>query len=614
LTAARRLGTIGATADPDTNLMRVPLDLRRSAARALAAALAFAAACAFAQAPAPAPASSSPQPEAAAQPPATASSSSAPASQAPSDAAAPQDAKSESAPVAAPAHAEEAPITVFNRTVVVLRASFLGVPASERAEAATLRVQDLLHRGGRGRIALQEGPQGTAVMIDGQLAFIVAKDDARGVPGASVRSVAEDAKKVLEQIVAETREARDTRFLLRAALHAAVATAVWLALMWLARSVWRWSARRLMGLASDYAPKVRVGGGELVPRERAVSIARNAMALLAVATMLLLTWNWLGYVLGLFPYTRPWSEGLTGFLVGTSLGILEAVARSMPSIFVAIVIFVIAWVADRTQKRFFGRVEAGAIAFGSIDSDTAPATRRLATIAIWLFASAMAYPYIPGSDTDAFKGLSVLLGLMVSVGASGIVGQAVSGLILMYTRTFRTGEYVRIGDREGTLTRLGMFNSTVRTGLGEELTMPNSQVLASVTTNYSRIVEGPGFMLSAKVSIGYDTPWRQVHAMLEEAARRTEGILDSPPPHVFQTSLDDFYVQYRLVCQASPPEPFQRAKIVSALHASIQDVFNEHGVQIMSPHYLGDPASPKIVVPARWYDAPARRDEGKAGG
>ena len=592
--------------------MRAPLDLRRSAARALAAALALTVACTFAQAPAPT--GSAPKSEAAAQPAAAVSPSTAPAPRSSSDAASPQDAGSDSASVAGPPRPEEAPITVFNRTVVVLRASFLGVPASERAEAATLRVRDLLDRGGRGRITLQEGPQGTAVMIDGQLAFIVARDDARGVPGASVRSVAEDAKRVLEQIVAETREARDTRFLLRAALHAAVATAVWLALMWLARAVWRWSARRLMGVASDYAPKVRVGGGELVPRERAVSIARNTMALLAVATMLLLTWNWLGYVLGLFPYTRPWSEGLTGFFVDTSLGILEAVARSMPSIFVAIVIFVIAWVADRTQKRFFERVEAGAIAFGSIDSDTAPATRRLATIAIWLFAAAMAYPYIPGSDTDAFKGLSVLLGLMVSVGASGIVGQAVSGLILMYTRTFRTGEYVRIGDREGTLTRLGMFNSTVRTGLGEELTMPNSQVLASVTTNYSRIVEGPGFMLSAKVSIGYDTPWRQVHAMLEEAARRTEGILDSPPPHVFQTSLDDFYVQYRLVCQASPPEPFRRAKIVSALNASIQDVFNEHGVQIMSPHYLGDPASPKIVVPARWYDAPARRDEGGAGG
>ena len=122
-------------------------------------------------------------------------------------------------------------------------------------------------------------------------------------------------------------------------------------------------------------------------------------------------------------------------------------------------IFVVAYVVDRAQRRFFRRVEAGRITFGSIDRDTAPPTRRLASIAIWLFAAVMAYPYMPGSDTDAFKGLSVLLGIMVSVGASGIVGQATSGLILMYTRTFRTGEYVRIGDREGTMTRLGMFTT-----------------------------------------------------------------------------------------------------------------------------------------------------------
>ncbi len=582
--------------------MRASLDLRRAAARALAAALALALAAAPAFAQAPAPAAPAPKPEAAAQ---------AAATPAASDASRQPDESSDAPPVVQPDHPEEAPVTVFNRTVVVLRAPFLGVPASERAEAATLRVQDLLQRGGRGRITLQEGAQGTAVMIDGRLVFIVTKDDARGVAGGSARTVAEGAKKVLEQIVAETREARDMRFLLRAALHAAIATAVWLALMWLARAVWRWSARRVMGLAGDYAPKVRVGGGELIPRERAVSIARNAMALVAVATMVLLTWNWLDYVLGLFPYTRPWSEGLTGFFVDTSLGILEAVARSMPSIFVAIVIFVIAWVVDRSQKRFFARVEAGGIAFGRIDSDTAPATRRLATIAIWLFAAAMAYPYIPGSDTDAFKGLSVLLGLMVSVGASGIIGQAVSGLILMYTRTFRTGEYVRIGEREGTLTRLGMFTSTVHTGLGEELTMPNSQILASATTNYSRIVEGPGFMIGAKVSIGYDAPWRQVHAMLIEAAQRTEGILDTPPPEVFQTALDDFYVQYRLVCQASPFGPRDRAAVISALHAAIQDVFNEHGVQIMSPHYLGDPTEAKVVPRARWFVPPAKREGGQ---
>ncbi len=510
-----------------------------------------------------------------------------------------------------PGH-DDATLTVLNRPVVVFRAPFLGVKPEDRAAAALARVRTLFQRGGKGLITVADGEKGVAVLVDGQLAFVVSNEDAQPIPGATAHSIAEDAVKVLEQLAAETREARDSKFLLGAGVHAAIATLVWLALMWLARVAWRVSTRWVMGFASRLAEHIKVGGTEIIPRVRAGSMARALMSVLGVATMLLLTWNWLGYALGLFPYTRPWSEGLTGFLVDSSLGLLVAIAHALPSLFIAVVIFVIAWMANRAQKRFFARVEAGYVAFGSIDRDTAPATRRLATLAIWLFAAAMAYPYIPGSDTDAFKGLSVLLGLMVSVGASGIVGQAMSGLILMYTRTFRTGEYVRIGDREGTLTRMGMFTSTVRTGLGEELTIPNSQVLTSVTTNYSRIVEGPGFMIGAKVSIGYDAPWRQVHAMLIEAAERTEGILDAPPPEVFQTALDDFYVQYRLICQASPLGPRDRAAVISALHAAIQDVFNEHGVQIMSPHYLGDPAEAKVVPRSRWYVPPARREGGES--
>jgi len=218
----------------------------------------------------------------------------------------------------------------------------------------------------------------------------------------------------------------------------------------------------------------------------------------------------------------------------------------------------------------------------------------------------MAYPYIPGADTDAFKGVSVLLGLMVSVGASGIVGQAASGLILMYTRTYRPGEYVKIVEHEGTVVYLGMFTTRVRTGMGEELTLPNSMILGTATKNYSRAIPGTGFIADATVTIGYDTPWRQVHAMLAEAARRTPGVLAQPAPHVFQTALSDFYVEYRLACYAGPHDPHPRAVIISTLNQSIQDVFNEYGVQIMSPHYLGDPPEAKVVPPAKWYPAPAK--------
>jgi small-conductance mechanosensitive channel len=181
----------------------------------------------------------------------------------------------------------------------------------------------------------------------------------------------------------------------------------------------------------------------------------------------------------------------------------------------------------------------------------------------------------------------------------------------MYTRTFRPGEFVRIADHDGTIVEMGMFTTRVHTGLGEELTLPNTLVLGSVIRNYSRTVKDHGFVVNTQVTIGYDAPWRQVHAMLVEAARRTPGVLTDPPPRIFQSALSDFYVEYHLVCQAIPRDPRPRAEVLSNLHANIQDVFNENGVQIMSPHYRGDPAEAKVVPKAKWYAPPAAPPEGR---
>jgi small-conductance mechanosensitive channel len=153
---------------------------------------------------------------------------------------------------------------------------------------------------------------------------------------------------------------------------------------------------------------------------------------------------------------------------------------------------------------------------------------------------------------------------------------------------------------------LGFMRTTIHNGTGEEVSLPNSSVVSSAVRNFSRLVPGSGFVLSTTVTIGYDAPWRQVHAMLLEAAGRTSGILDDPKPYVVQTALSDFYVEYKLVARAGPEAPRMRAEAMSALHANIQDVFNEHGVQIMSPHYLGDPAQAKVVTKEHWYEAPAQ--------
>ena len=497
-------------------------------------------------------------------------------------------------------------VTVYNRPIVRFRAQLLGISAEERAETAVERVHSLLDRGGEARVTVEAIPQGAAVKIDGGLAFVVTHDDVGQLDEDAVLTVANDAARALERAIEETREAHDARAMLRAGVWAAVTTVIFILLLWLLRRMLRFVDVKLRRAADRMGARITARGGEILPRERVLLYVHRMVMFAGFAIGLLLAYNWIGLVLARFPFTRPWAERLDAFLLDTTVGMLEAVADSLPGLLVAIVIFVLAHTAAGFLRHFFDGVQSGRIHVGWLDVDSAPPTKRLATIAVWVFAVAMAYPYIPGAQTDAFKGLSVLVGLMISVGASGIVGQAASGLILMYTRTFRPGEYVRINDSEGTVVGLGLFTTRIRTGFGEELTVPNSMVLGTVTRNFSRMVKGAGFVLDTEVTIGYDAPWRQVHAMLIDAANKTTGVLADPPPRVFQTALSDFYVGYRLVCQAVPADPRPRSEVLSALHSNILDTFNEHGVQIMSPHYLGDPADAKIVPPAKWYAPPAK--------
>jgi len=178
----------------------------------------------------------------------------------------------------------------------------------------------------------------------------------------------------------------------------------------------------------------------------------------------------------------------------------------------------------------------------------------------------------------------------------------------MYSRALRVGEYVKIGETEGTVVQLGLFATRVHTGMGEEVSLPNTVIFSQPVRNFSRLVQGGRFVLHTAVTIGYATPWRQVHAMLMEAARRTPGVAQDPAPYVVQTALSDFYVEYRLCAQSNQAAAQRRVEAMSALHANVQDVFNENQVQIMSPHYRSDPPSPQVVAPDDVWAARSPRE------
>lgn len=508
---------------------------------------------------------------------------------------------------------DPAQIVVQHRKIALLRGSFMGVPPQDRARRAEQSVDELLDKAGPGQVTVADAPQGKVLLIDGAFAFVLVPEDAELARGQTLQAFAQDAAQALSHAIGETREARDKGRLLRAALYSALATLIFALVVWAALRFRRAVVARTTALIESKAADIGVGGLGIVHPGRLRSAARWLVSVGAWLLVAILTYEWLVYVLERFAYTRAWGEQLGSFLFGVLGRIGSSVLNALPDLAVALCIFLLARGVIAMVRPVFDRAERGWSSLPWLDRDLAVPTRRIFNTAVWLFALAMAYPYLPGAQSDAFKGISVLVGLMLTLGGSSLVGQGASGLILMYSRTIRVGEYVRINDQEGTVTELGTFTTKIRTGLGEEISMPNSVIMSSITKNYSRTVRGPGYILDATLTIGYDTPWRQVEAMMMEAAQRTEGVLNSPAPNVFKTALSDFYVEYRLVCQAIPSQPRPRAEVMQLLHSHLLDVFNEHGVQIMSPHYFGDPPQAKVVPREQWWPAPAQRPD-TAGG
>lgn len=436
-------------------------------------------------------------------------------------------------------------LKIANRSIVELH-GIAGYSAADRIAAVEGRLDRAIERSPSPRVSLVDVENGTRVLMDGEPIFMVTLADVDGQIGETPRLVAEEAKKRLERVLADLAMQNSRPYLIRAATASGIATLVYLALLWLIRLTMRGVSRRLTRGAEQGARKFRVSGVSLLDVGRVLRLVRLLLILLGWSVGIMMTVTWLAFILTQFPYTRPWGEELELNLIHAAREGALSIARTLPDLAVVVVIIFLAVGIIRMAGWFFDRVEAGRIHVPWLEAESVRPTRRLFNFAAWVFAIVMAYPYLPGSDTEAFKGLSVLIGLMASLGGSSIVGQIASGLTLMYARTVRVGDYVRIGESEGTVTEIGMIATRIRTGLGEELVLPSATVLGSVTKNYSRAFPGTGYVVDTTVTIGYATPWRQVHAMLLEAASRTPGVAEAPPPIVRQLALSDFYIEYRL--------------------------------------------------------------------
>ncbi len=351
---------------------------------------------------------------------------------------------------------------------------------------------------------------------------------------------------------------------------------------------------------------VQVSTFQFVRAERVWQAVTGVVAVVWTVVALVAVYLYLQYVLTSFPWTRGLGRGLADMIAVPLRFLADGAISTFPKlVFLAVFVLATRYLL-KIIRLFFDAVGAGTVTFGSFAPEWAAPTYKLVRLLVVALAVVVAYPYVPGAQTDAFKGVSLFIGVVFSLGSSSFIGNVIAGYSMTYRQTFRAGDIVKIGQHVGAVDTAGLMVTRLRTPKNEEVIVPNSQILGADVVNFSTMAKKGGLILHTTVGIGYETPWRQVEAMLLQAAERTEGLLKEPKPFVLQTALGDFAVTYEINVYRDAPALIPR--LYTALHRNILDVFNEYGVQIMTPAYEGDPEQPKLVPRDAWYQAPAKKD------
>jgi small-conductance mechanosensitive channel len=503
-----------------------------------------------------------------------------------------------------------APVVFHGDTLFRIRASLGPFTAADRAAA----VSDRLERVAKDP-ALRDDTlatvviRGTANLMIGDVvvASVTAADaEAAGVSRDSLAAL--HARTIASALAGQSVWAT-VRVLAFGLLFTLLATAVLVAILMLLTRTFPRLYGKLESWRGTRIPALRIQRLEILSASRVTDALIGVARGVRVVIIVVLLFYYIPLVFSFF----PWTKGFAGTLLGYVLTPLAQAGRGfltyLPDLFAIAVIVVVVRYLLKFIHLFFLGIERGAITLPGFYRDWGEPTYKIVRFLVIVFAAVMVYPYLPGSDTAAFKGISIFLGILVSFGSSSAIANVIAGVVMTYMRPFQIGDRVKIADTVGDVVRKTLLITRVRTIKNVDVTIPNAMVLASHIINYNSSAKQRGLILHTSVSIGYNAPWRRVHELLIAAAEATDGVLKNPKPFVLQTALHDFFVNYEL--NAYTEKPNEMARIYSDLHENIQDTFNEAGVEIMSPHYTALREGNRIAIPdehlPKGYRAPGFR-------
>jgi small-conductance mechanosensitive channel len=323
---------------------------------------------------------------------------------------------------------------------------------------------------------------------------------------------------------------------------------------------------------------------ELLDTHKQVKLLIFLASLVRYAFMLLQLLLSVPLLFSIFPQTKNLAFQLFSYIWNPVKSILVGIVSYIPNLFTIFVICLAIRYLVRLFRYLAGEVQSERLKLRGFYPDWAIPTYHIIRFLLYAFMIAMIYPYLPGSNSGVFQGISVFVGLIVSLGSSTVIGNIIAGLVITYMRPFKIGDRIKLNDTTGNVIEKTPLVTRIRIPKNEVVTIPNSFVMSSHTVNFSQSAREYGLIIHSEVSIGYDVPWRKVNKLLIEAALNTPGVVDDPRPFILSTSLNDWYPVYQV--NAYIKDADKLAQIYSDLHQSIQDRFNEEGIEIMSPHYM----------------------------
>jgi small-conductance mechanosensitive channel len=520
----------------------------------------------------------------------------------------------EQAPAVAENKIDGVPVVLDGKTLFLVRQGVGSFSVEERANAITDRLETIAQDDSipieNLKIVYEPENDLTYLSLDTEVILTFTAQDARSFRTPQDK-LAKEAFQRIKVALEQYRKDRSPARLLQSLIYTALSS---LALLIVFILIVRISGKMFPSIRNwieSRIPSVRLQNFEVVSSHRISILCLRIIQLIRLIILFIFAYIYLTFVLSLFPWTRTFSESILKYLFQALDMIFNGIAQYLPNIFILALIITITYYILRAIKPFFTAIESRNLVIPGFYRDWAEPTYKLVLILVIALAAAVAFPYLPGFDSPAFRGISVFLGILFSLGSTSAIANVVGGIILIYTRSFQIGDRIQVGDVVGDVIEKTLLATRILTVTNKIITIPNSSLMSSNVVNFSvasRELERY-LILQTTITLGYDLPWRKVNQTLIQAALATGRILEDPAPFVLQTSLDDFYVSYQL--NAYTDQPNMMMRIYSELHQNIQDKCNEVGIEIMSPHYSAMRDGNQSTIPEDYlpqdYTAPGFR-------